>query len=156
MLQGNSKLVVFILQVNDKAYEYGIPIEQVHEITRPVEITRLPGMPEFVEGIVNLRGKVIPIMDLKKRFRLGTTEKQDTTRILVVNWDNRNFGVVVDDVVEIIPLNAENLEEPPSIAGGIAARYILGIGKIEERLIIAVDMQKILTERETEELSTAI
>ena len=147
MAKESIKLVVFVLQTGDKAYEYGIPIEQVNEITRPDEITCLPGMPEFVEGIMNLRGSVIPIMDLKKRFRLGTTEKQDSTRIIVVNLEAQRCGVIVDDVVEIIPIAEGAMEEAPHIAGGVGACYILGIGKVDGRLIIAINMQKILTER---------
>lgn len=138
------------------SYEYGIPIEQVNEITRPDDITCLPGMPEFVEGIMNLRGSVIPIMDLKKRFRLGRTEKQDTTRIIVVNLGEQRCGVIVDDVVEIIPIEEGAMEEVASIAGGVGARYILGIGKVDGRLIIAIDMQKILTENEQKEMSVAV
>lgn len=156
MAKEKMKLVVFSLQAGGKDYEYGIPIEQVHEITRPGEITCLPGMPEFVEGIMNLRGSVIPIMDLKKRFGLGVSEKQDTTRIIVVNMENQRCGVKVDDVEEIIPIEEGAMEEAPSIAGGVGARFILGIGKVEDRLIIAIDMHKILTEREESELSAAI
>ena len=156
MAKENIKLVVFVLQTGDKAYEYGIPIEQVNEITRPDDITCLPGMPEFVEGIMNLRGSVIPIMDLKKRFRLGRTEKQDTTRIIVVNLGEQRCGVIVDDVVEIIPIEEGAMEEVASIAGGVGARYILGIGKVDGRLIIAIDMQKILTENEQKEMSVAV
>ena len=156
MAKENLKLVVFALQTGDRSYEYGIPIEQVHEITRPGEITRLPGMPEFVEGITNLRGNVIPIMDLKKRFSLGTTEKQDTTRVIVANFEQQKCGVIVDDVLEIIPVLAADIEAAPSFAGGVASNYIIGIGKVGERLIIALDIQKILTEREESELSNVI
>lgn len=113
-------------------------------------------MPDFIEGIMNLRGSVIPIMNRKKRFHLGATEKQDTTRVLVANFDKRKCGIIVDDVLEIIPTDGESMEESPSIAGGIVVRYILGIGKVDDRLIIAIDIQKILSEREENELSTAI
>lgn len=149
------KLVVFSLQAGGKTYEYGIPIDQVHEITRPGEITYLPGMPAFVEGIMNLRGSVIPIMDLKKRIGLGATEQQDTTRIVVVNMKNQRCGVKVDDVEEIIPIEEGAMEDAPSIAGGVGSQFILGIGKVDNRMIIAIDMQKILTEGEQQELFAA-
>ena len=156
MAKEKMKLVVFSLQAGGKTYEYGIPIEQVHEITRPGEITYLPGMPEFVEGIMNLRGSVIPIMDLKKRIGLGAAENQDTTRIIVVNMATQRCGVKVDDVEEIIPIEEGAMEDAPNIAGGVGARFILGIGKVDDRMIIAIDMQKILTEGEESELSTVV
>jgi purine-binding chemotaxis protein CheW len=156
MAMENLKLVVFALQTKDRVYQYGIPIGQVHEITRPGEVTQLPGMPDFIEGVMNLRGSIIPIMDLKKRFRLGATVKQDTTRVIVANFDKRKCGIIVDDVLEIIPIVATDLEEAPSFAGGVTSNYIIGIGKVGERLIIALDIQKILTAKEENSLSTAV
>ncbi|HWR30239.1 MAG TPA: chemotaxis protein CheW [Negativicutes bacterium] len=155
MAQENLKLVDFSLTSEDRAYEYGIPIEQVLEITRPSEVTKLPGMPNFIEGIMNLRGNVIPVMDLKKRFGLGTTVKQDETRIVVVKLDQKKCGVIVDEVLEIIPLLGADIEDPPAFAGGVDSNFIIGIGKVDQRLIIALDMRKILTARETEQLSMA-
>jgi purine-binding chemotaxis protein CheW len=155
MAKKSIKLVVFTLESNKKIYEYGIPIEQVHEITRQGNTIEMPGMPDFVEGIMNLRGNVIPIIDLKKRFSLGTTTEKDTTRVVVVNLENHKCGIVVDDVLEIIPIAAEDMEEAPSITGGISSNYIIGIGKIDGRLIIALDINKILTEKEEKELVNA-
>jgi purine-binding chemotaxis protein CheW len=155
MAKENIKLVVFTLENNEKIYEYGIPIEQVHEITRQGKTLDLPGMPDFVEGIMKLRRDVIPIIDLKKRFGLGATTEKDTTRVVVIDIDNHKCGIVVDDVVEIIPIASEEMEDAPSIAGGISSNYILGIGKVDERLIIALDMNKILTEKEEQELANA-
>ena len=152
MAKMSVKLVVFTLESNEEIYEYGIPIEQVHEITRQGKTITLPGMPDFVEGIMNLRGSVIPIIDLKKRFGLGTTIAKDTTRVVVINLDSKKCGIVVDDVVEIIPVAAENMEDAPSFSGGISSNYIIGIGKVDDRLIIALDMNKILTENEEKEL----
>ena len=152
MAKKNVKLVVFTLENGDKIYEYGIPIEQVHEITRQGKTTEIPGMPDFVEGIMNLRGSVIPIIDLKKRFGLGTAIEKDTTRVVVINVDSKKCGIVVDDVVEIIPVAAEDMEDAPSFSGGISSNYIIGIGKVNDRLIIALDMNKILTENEEKEL----
>jgi purine-binding chemotaxis protein CheW len=156
MAKENIKLVVFTLENDGKIYEYGIPIEQVHEITRQGKTLELPGMPDFVEGIMNLRRNVIPIIDLKKRFGLGTTTEKDTTRVVVIDIDNHKCGIVVDDVVEIIPIAAEEMEDSPTIAGGISSNYILGIGKVDERLIIALDMNKILTEKEEKELLSVV
>ncbi len=155
MAQKNIKLVVFTLENNNEIYEYGIPIEQVHEITRQGKIIEMPGMPDFVEGIMNLRSNVIPIIDLKKRFRLGTTAEKDTTRVVVITLDNQKCGIIVDDVLEIIPIATENMQAPPSIAGGISSKYVIGIGKVDERLIIALNMNEILTKQEETALVNA-
>lgn len=156
MARESLKLVVFALQTGDRVYQYGIPIEQVHEITRTSEVTQLPSMPDFFEGIMNLRGNIIPIMDLKKRFHLGSTIKQDTTRVIVANFDKRKCGIIVDDVLEIIPVLAADIEDAPIFAGGITSNYLIGIAKVDERLIIALDIQKIMTAREEEELSAVV
>ncbi|MDR3590423.1 MAG: chemotaxis protein CheW [Negativicutes bacterium] len=145
-------LVVYALEAGDKVYEYGIPISQVHEITRPGKVIKLPGMPDFVDGIMNLRGEVIPIIDFKKRFGLGSSAVKDTTRVVVVNMDRKKCGIIVDDVLEIIAIPMENIEDAPSVAGGVGADFVLGIGKVDDRLIIAVDIFKVLTEREQKEL----
>jgi purine-binding chemotaxis protein CheW len=152
MAQKNVKLVVFTLESNKEIYEYGIPIEQVHEITRQGKTIEMPGMPDFVEGIMNLRSNVIPIIDLKKRFGLGTTTAKDTTRVVVINLDNQKCGIIVDDVLEIIPIPTENMQAPPSISGGISSNYVIGIGKVEDRLIIALNINKILTNQEEKTL----
>ena len=156
MAKDNLKLVVFALTMNGRVYEYGIPIEQVHEITRPGEVMKLPGMPEFVEGIMNLRGNVVLIMDLKKRFAMGATERQDETRIIVVKMAQQKCGILVDEVLEIIPVPAADMEEPPAFAGGVDSNFIIGIGKIGERLVIALDIKKILTTKEKEQLLAVV
>lgn len=156
MATESQKLVVFTLEDGDTVYEYGIPIKQVYEITRPQKTTKLPGMPLWVDGVINLRGNVIPIIDIKKRFCFSVTVAQDTTRVIVVTINGKKCGVLVDDVLEIIPVAAENIDEVSAIAGGISANFIIGIGKVDERLIIALDMDKILTEGEEKELQRAV
>jgi purine-binding chemotaxis protein CheW len=153
MAKESLTLVVYVLEANDKVYEYGIPISQVHEITRLGNVMKLPGMPDFVDGIMNLRGEIIPIIDFKKRFNLGNTGIKDTTRIVVVSINNQKCGVIVDDVEEIVHISAENIEDAPSIAGGMKADFILGICKLDERLIIAVDVIKMLNGSEQEEIA---
>lgn len=155
MAKDSLTLVVYLLEADDKAYEYGIPINQVHEITRPGKVIKLPQMPSFVDGIMNLRGEVIPIIDFKKRFGLGSTGVKDTTRIVVVNMDNKKCGIIVDDVLEIIAVPPESIEEAPAVAGGVKSNFILGIGKVDDRLIIALDIAKVLTVDEQEEMLAA-
>ncbi|MEN6411535.1 MAG: chemotaxis protein CheW [Veillonellales bacterium] len=152
MAKDSIKLVVFTMDTDQTVYEYGIPIEQVQEITRPNKITKLPGMPSFVEGIMNLRKSVIPVVDIKKRFDIGITTAKDTTRIIVVQVNGQKCGLIVDDILEIIPVAAEDMEQTPSFAGGVGSEYIIGIGKVDDRLIIALDMDKILTGSEENEL----
>lgn len=156
MIKTSLKLVVFTMETDMDVYEYGIPIEQVYEITRPSKTVKLPGVPIFVEGIMNLRGNVIPIIDMKKRFNLGITAAKDTTRILVVQIGGQKCGIIVDDVLEIIPIAAENIDDAPKFAGGVSSQFIVGIGKIDNRLIIALDINKILNEDEEKELVNAV
>lgn len=156
MIKTSLKLVVFTMETDMDVYEYGIPIEQVYEITRPSKTVKLPGVPIFVEGIMNLRGNVIPIIDMKKRFNLGITAAKDTTRILVVQIGGQKCGIIVDDVLEIIPITAENIDDAPKFAGGVSSQFIVGIGKIDNRLIIALDINKILNEDEEKELVNAV
>ena len=156
MAKENLKLIVFTMEADQEVYEYGIPIGQVHEITRLGKIIKLPGVPSFVEGVMNLRGSVISILDIKKRFSLGTTTTKDTTRIIVVQLNGRKCGIVVDDVLEILPLAAENMEDASTALGGISSRYIIGIGKVDDRLVIALDVNKILTGEEEQELASVV
>jgi len=143
------QLVVFRLGKE----EYGVDIAKVQEIVRIQEITRIPQAPSFVEGIVNLRGKIIPIVDLKKRFNLeGEEVSERDKRVIVVNVSNQTIGIVVDSVSEIIRISREDIEPPPPIVAGIEAAYIEGVGKIDKRLIILLNIEKILTEKEKEEI----
>jgi purine-binding chemotaxis protein CheW len=113
-------------------------------------------MPDFVNGIMNLRGEVIPIIDFKKRFGLGSTGVKDTTRIVVVNMNGNKCGIVVDDVLEIVAIPAENVDEAPTVTCGVKSNFILGIGKVDDRLIIALDIFKVLTEEEQEEMLAGV
>lgn len=145
------QLVVFRLGKE----EYGVDIAKVQEIVRVQEVTHIPQAPAFVEGIVNLRGNIIPIVDLKKRFNLeGGESSEREKRVIVVNVGNSIVGVVVDSVSEIIRIPKENVEPPPPIVAGIESAYIEGVGKVDKRLIILLNIEKILTEREKEELKS--
>lgn len=148
------QLVVFTLKSGDAVCEYGVPITQVQEINRLTTPTKLPKVPAFVEGIINLRGNVIPIIDLKKRFDMPATEHTDDTRIIVVDIDGKTVGIVVDEVTEVLRLPLANIEPPPAVIGGIAAEFLTGVGKLDGRLLIMLDMTKILSEGERKELNT--
>ena len=116
--------------------EFGVDILKVQEINRMVEITRVPRTAEYVEGVINLRGKVIPIIDLRRRFGLKIKEVDTDTRIVVVDMDGNIMGMVVDSVSEVLRLQADSIEPPPEVVAGIDAEYIKGIAKLEDRLLI--------------------
>lgn len=130
---------------------YGLPIDQVREINRLSEITKLPQTPSFMEGIVNLRGKIIPIVDLRKRFGLAVHNTEDT-RIVVVDLAEHTVGIIVDDVTEVMHLATDNIEAVPS-SFIMDAEYLDGLGKFENRLIILLKLEKILNSQEQDILN---
>lgn len=141
------QLVVFRLMKE----EYGLPITKVQEINRLVPITKLPQTPSFVEGVINLRGRIIPVIDLRKRFQLGANEQSDDTRIIVVEVNGQTVGITVDQVTEVVRLPADAVEPPPP-AFILDAQYVNGIGKLDDRLLILLNIDKILTSQEAIEL----
>ncbi len=128
--------------------EYGIPIIQVQEIIKIPEITRIPGMPEFIEGVINLRGKIIPIVDLRKRFNLEHNLYDEQSRIVVSSIANQSVGLVVDSVSEVIRLPQDAIEPVPQTISQISGEYLSGVGKLGKRLIILLNIEKILTDIE--------
>ena len=133
--------------------EFGVDILRVQEIIRIMEITRVPKSPDFVEGVINLRGKVIPIIDLRKRFGLEVKEHDKHTRIIVIEMNNMIVGFVVDAVSEVLRIPADTVEPPPpAVMGGIDSEYISGVGKLEDRLLILLDLDKLLSQEEQAEL----
>ncbi|MCH7544078.1 MAG: chemotaxis protein CheW [Proteobacteria bacterium] len=138
------QLVIF-----DLAEEtYGVDIGSVREIIRIQEITKVPRTPEFVEGVINLRGKVIPVIDLRKRFGFRKTEATKDTRIVVVDIGGADIGVVVDAVTEVLRLSADAVEPPTGVITNADSDYLLGIAKLETRLIILLDLQRALANME--------
>ncbi len=136
--------------------EFSMDILKVQEIIRHMELTRVPRTPDFVDGVINLRGRVIPVLDLRKRFGLPADEKTNETRIIVVDVDNRTVGLKVDAVSEVLRLPADTVEPPPSLVTGIESDYIMGVGKLEGRLIILLDVAKILTRTERDALGNVL
>jgi purine-binding chemotaxis protein CheW len=130
--------------------EFGVNIEEVQEIIRLPEITKVPRAPFFVEGVINLRGNILPVIDLRKRFDLEATRKTNATRIVVTNVDDKTTGIIVDSVSEVLRLPKDSIEPPPPIVAGIEAKYLRGIGKLNEgkRLLILLNLKEVLTLRE--------
>jgi purine-binding chemotaxis protein CheW len=123
--------------------EFGVDILKVQEINRMLEVTRVPNAPEYVDGVINLRGKVIPIIDLRRRFGMERKEKDKNTRIVVVELSGKVVGFVVDGVSEVLRIPKSVTEPPPAIVAGIEAEYITAVGKLEDRLLILLDLEKV-------------
>lgn len=141
--QGSEDLLQLVsFNIGDE--EFGVDILQVQEINRMLEVTRVPNAPHHVDGVINLRGKVIPIIDLRRRFGMMRKEHDKHTRIVVVELTGKVLGFVVDAVREVLRIPRSVTEPPPSIAGSVNEEYITGVGKLEDRLLILLDLEKIL------------
>jgi len=134
--------------------EFGIDILKVQEIIRIMDITKVPNTPEFVEGVINLRGRVIPIIDLRIKLGMVRIEHDKSTRIIVVEISNKTVGFIVDAVSEVLRIPKNITEAPPEIVAGVNSDYITAVGKLEDRLLILLDLEKILSILEKEELQT--
>src|SRR5713101_5908365 len=138
------QLVVFQLG----AELYGVEISRVHEIIRLQTVTRVPRSPSFVEGVINLRGKVISVVDLRRRFGLPTAEHTRATRIVVVEIGDQVVGIIVDSVSEVLRVNTSTVEPPSPVVAGIDSEYLHGIAKLPERLVILLDLDRVLARDE--------
>ncbi len=133
--------------------EFGIDIMNVQEINAYEESTSMPNSPDFIEGVLNYRGNVIPIINLKQRLHLGNYEVGKDTRIIVVNVDNKEVGFIVDEASQTLSMSQDRIDEAPSFTGGVDKRFITGVGKIDDkRLLIIIDLMKILSDSELEEI----
>ena len=145
---GERQRVVFDL--NEEAY--GIDISQVREIIRMQEITRVPRAPEFIEGVINLRGKVIPVVDLRARFSMPGTERTDEHRIVVVDVSGQDIGMVVDAVTEVSRIPSSSIEPPSNVITTNDSEYLTGIVKTDEKLIILLDIAKVISNADADAL----
>lgn len=128
--------------------EFGVDILRVQEIIRMMPLTKVPNAPFFVEGVINLRGKVIPVIDMRKRFEMEATLHDSHTRIKVMDLRGQIVGFVVDAVCEVLRVQESIVESPPPVVAGIGSEYIRGVGKLNDRLLILLDLDKLLTEAE--------
>ena len=140
----DDKYLTFTLDDED----YGIGLLKVREIIGIMDITPLPHTPPYVKGIINLRGRIIPVVDLRQKFGLEWTEYTQRTCIIVVEVSSRSgpmqIGVVVDFVSEVLPIQAADIDPPPSIGGSVYTRYIQGIGKVKGRVKILLEIDQVL------------
>ncbi len=131
---------------------FGVPIELVHEIVRVPEITSVPDAPNFVEGVINLRGKIICIVDLRKRFGETEVKSSKKNRILVAEVGNKMVGLIVDAASEVLKIPPTDVEPPPNVFAEGELNYVTGVGKLNGRLIMLVDLKQILQRGELRRL----
>ncbi|NMB32787.1 MAG: purine-binding chemotaxis protein CheW, partial [Clostridium sp.] len=141
---------IVVFRLNDGIC--GVNTSQVKEIVKYEEITKMPKMPRFIEGVINLRGSVVPIVNLNSRFRIGDSNITKKTKVIITDIESKLIGFVVNDVYEIIRLSQEDIEETPDIIKKVYNDYLMCVGKKGEKLISILDLSIILTDSELEEL----
>ena len=128
--------------------EYGIDILKVQEIRGYDAVTTIANSPEFIKGVINLRGIIVPIVDMRIKFSLGNVTYNNLTVVIILNVANRVVGMVVDGVSDVIALTAEQLKAAPEFSGTMDTQYITGLGTVDDRMIIVVDIEKLMTSRD--------
>lgn len=138
--QENIKVIVF--QLADK--EYAIPVSHVQGIEKLMHITRVPKTEKYVKGVINLRGVVTPIIDLRQRFELPVSEHEETTRIIIISLEDMEVGFVVDSANDVLDIPANSIEPQPEVVGSLEEEFISGVAKIGKRLLILLHLEKVL------------
>ena len=142
---GNSReLLTFTLG----SEEYGIDILKVQEIRGYDAVTTIANSPDFIKGVINLRGIIVPIVDMRIKFKLGNITYNELTVVIILNVANRVVGIVVDGVSDVIALTAEQLKPAPEFSSSLDMQYIMGLGTVDERMIIVMDIEKLMTGRD--------
>jgi purine-binding chemotaxis protein CheW len=135
--------------------EYGIDILKVQEIRGYDAVTAIANAPEFIKGVVNLRGVIVPIVDMRIKFKLGEVSYDETTVVIILNVANRVVGMVVDGVSDVLTLKPEQIKPAPEFGAALDTRYLQGLGTVDERMLILVDIEKLMTGREMELVEAA-
>lgn len=142
----NNEFLTFILGRE----EYGIDILKVQEIRGYDAVTSIANMPEFIKGVINLRGIIVPIVDLRIKFKLSNVTYDPFTVVIILNLGARVMGVVVDSVSDVLTLAPEQIRAAPELSAALDTRYIMGLGTVDERMLILVDIEKLMLGREME------
>lgn len=135
------KSIVFEL----KDEEYALPVDLVGAIERVMPITRIPGVPPFVKGVLNLRGVVTPVIDLRERFNFDAQKETEATRVIIIQHDEKNVGLIVDACYDVIDIPSDSIEPAPETIGTVKIDYINGVAKYDERLLILLNIDEILS-----------
>jgi purine-binding chemotaxis protein CheW len=135
--------------------EYGIDILKVQEIRGYDAVTTIANAPEFIKGVINLRGIIVPIVDMRIKFNLGNVTYNNLTVVIILNVANRVVGMVVDGVSDVIALTPDQLKAAPEFSGAMGAQYITGLGTVDDRMIIVVDIEKLMTGRDMDLVDAA-
>jgi purine-binding chemotaxis protein CheW len=146
------QLVIFELG----AEYFGIDISMVEGINKMLEITKIPQAPAYMEGITNLRGSVLPVIDLHKRFGMEEQERTNETRIVVANMDGVKIGMVVSAVSEVLTIEDKVIEPPPPMVSNVNSEFIIGVAKIDKRLVILLDLKKVLSDEEKKQVTKVV
>lgn len=128
--------------------EFGVDILKVQEIRGCDRVTRIPSVPDFITGVTNLRGVIVPIVDLRIRFHLPEVTQDENTVVIILNLNDRIVGIVVDGVVDVLSMTEDQIKPAPDVASVLAGRYLLGLGVLDNRMIILVNIEKLLSREE--------
>lgn len=138
------------------AEEYGMDILKVQEIRGYDAVTAIANTPAFIKGVINLRGIIVPIVDLRIKFNLGKIDYDQFTVVIILNLNNRVVGVVVDSVSDVLTLTPEQIKAAPALSASLDTRYIMGLGTVDERMLILVDIEKLMSSRDMELVEDAV
>jgi purine-binding chemotaxis protein CheW len=149
-VESDQAMRLLVFRLEDEAY--GVNVMHVQEVLRITEIAPVPGAPEYVLGIINLRGSVVTVIDTRLRFGLPVGKTDDDSRIVVIESEQQVVGILVDSVAEVVDLRASQIDAAPNIGNEESSRYIQGVATLDDTLLIVVDLNKLLTESEWTEV----
>jgi len=155
-----SELVGKYLTFNLMEEFYGVSVEWILQIIAIPEITMIPKTPEYVKGVINLRGRIIPVIDLRLKFQLPSQEYNERTSIVVIKFQSEHgeicIGIIIDKVVEVLDINENEIEKAPTFGVDIETHYILGMAKVKQKVVTLLNISRILTQSELSQLSNSL
>lgn len=154
VVEDNDDTIIQWVTFRLEGEKYGIKVMQVQEVLRMTEIAPVPGAPHYVLGIINLRGNVVTVIDTRRRFGLPDVENDDETRIVIVEANNNVVGILVDSVTEVVDLKISEIETAPNVGNDESSKYIQGVSSRDDELLILVDVNKLLSDEEWQEVAS--